>query len=342
VGDLPVFKTDLVQTFPAPGEEIRQGLPTLTWEAYPGAAYYGIYFGQSLYLSTSDVGYPRLPDVAEKVLGPAYPISRPLPGCQYTWKVEAYNARGVKISESAANDRVFTLSGQASSCTIQLSSPVDDAVINEGEPITFTWQGQAPYFYLSINDTHYRANGAAYTLAEGLPVGEYAWKVTAYDEDRQVAESGGAFTFRVVGAGAPSTGQTPGAEETTPSPVAATPATTQPAGDLIDETGWIEIVYSGMVDPSQDEPTELGQALVFHGPGSVGVGFACSGCIILEPSPNLTLLVPAEDQAEGGTVFHSGEEYQYRIKATPTGRTLDDIFLGSLPVYAVSYLERLK
>lgn len=118
--------------------------------------------------------------------------------------------------------------------------------------------------------------------------------------------------------------------------------TTQKVNFPIEEVGWIEIISTGTVNLDQDEPTQLNQALVFHGPNSSGEGFGCNGCYVLEPLPNVIVIVPPEDSASAGTIFHSGDTFQYLIKATQSDRTLDDFFLGSLPIYEVTYLERLK
>jgi len=124
----------------------------------------------------------------------------------------------------------------------------------------------------------------------------------------------------------------------TPIPAIATQGNPQ----VVEEEGWIEIVYTGTVDLGQTNPTELGKALVFHGPNAVGEGWNCRGCYVLEPLPDASVIVPTEDKTSSGINFHPGEDYRYKIRATLSDKTMGDIFLGSLPVYMVSYLERLK
>lgn len=211
LGDLHIYKTDLKLTTPTSAEEVSQRNPTLTWEAYPGAAYYGLYFGKSLYISNTSI-YPDLPEVAEKVIGNSYTINRSLPNCQYSWKVEAYDADGIKISESAEED-VFTMVNQISSCTLTMKTPSNEATFKPGEKIEFTWDGLAPYFILQINAleggrSYSFANqsvidpvvvsGTSYILQEGLPIGEYAWGVSAFEGNEMVAGSRTGFAFNVV------------------------------------------------------------------------------------------------------------------------------------------------
>ena len=211
LGDLHIYTTYLKLTTPASAEEVSQRNPTLTWEAYPGAAYYGLYFGKSLYVSNTSI-YTDLPDVAEKVIGNSYTINRSLPDCQYSWKVEAYDADGIKISESAS-EYVFTMVNQISSCTLTMKTPSNEATFKPGEKIEFTWDGIAPYFILQINSleggrSYSFANqsvidpvlvsGTSYTLQEGLPIGEYAWGVSAFEGKDKVAGSSTGFAFNVV------------------------------------------------------------------------------------------------------------------------------------------------
>ena len=217
LGDLHIYQSDLKLLFPTNGAEVSQKNPTLNWEAYPGAAYYGLYFGKSRYFSSESV-YPDLPDVAEKVIGNSYKITRPLSNCQYTWKVEAYDVNGVKISEFDSEDNVFSMINQTSSCTLKLQEPSDQTVMEPGEPIKFTWEGLAPYFILQIGAiTAQRSlsidsenvidpvvvSGTTYTLPNGLPIGEYVWGVYAFEGDHKVAESTSGFTFNVADPTAP-------------------------------------------------------------------------------------------------------------------------------------------
>ncbi|MGA9397833.1 MAG: SUMF1/EgtB/PvdO family nonheme iron enzyme [Anaerolineaceae bacterium] len=103
--DLSIYKFDLKQTFPGEGEQVSQKNPTLGWDSYPGAAYYGFYFGQDY-----------LPGIGEKVIDNSYPITVPLSNCTYVWKVEAFNIEGIKISEFKNYNTSFIMVDQPSSC----------------------------------------------------------------------------------------------------------------------------------------------------------------------------------------------------------------------------------
>ncbi|MCJ7433423.1 MAG: SUMF1/EgtB/PvdO family nonheme iron enzyme, partial [Anaerolineales bacterium] len=105
LNDLSIYKFDLQQTSPTDGEQISNENPTLTWEAYPGAAYYGVRFGQKY-----------LPDVGEKVFGNTFMVTHSLQNCEYVWKVEAFNLEGIKISEFEGYSDSFYIIDQPSSC----------------------------------------------------------------------------------------------------------------------------------------------------------------------------------------------------------------------------------
>ncbi|MCJ7483596.1 MAG: hypothetical protein MUO31_11595 [Thermodesulfovibrionales bacterium] len=82
--------------------------------------------------------------------------------------------------------------------------------------------------------------------------------------------------------------------------------------------------------------------MVFHGPNAKGDGFSCKGCYVIEPLPGVKVNVPAEDINGRDIIFRSGESYQYLIKGSLSDKKVDDFFLGSLPIFEVSYLERVK
>jgi Tol biopolymer transport system component len=212
LGDMHVYKPDLKPISPANAEEVSLRNPTLTWDAYPGAAYYGLYFGISRYAGEKTF-YTNLPDVAEKVIGNSYTINRSLPNCQYGWKVDAYDEYGIKISEFVNDGNTFMMVNQISSCTLTMKTPSNEATLKPGEKIEFTWDGLAPFFILQINALESQrgyssadqrvidpviVTGTSYTLQEGLPVGEYVWGVNAFEGDHQVAGSSTGFAFNVV------------------------------------------------------------------------------------------------------------------------------------------------
>jgi formylglycine-generating enzyme required for sulfatase activity len=86
--DVQIWKHDLQGGSAKPGEKPDQKTATLTWKAYPGAAYYGVYIGEQA------LGEPigeRVNDNSVTVTGP--PVSE-------WWRIEAFNGQGVKIAQS--------------------------------------------------------------------------------------------------------------------------------------------------------------------------------------------------------------------------------------------------
>ena len=206
LGDVNLYKLDLKLTSPLDGEYVA-AVPTLAWEPYPGAAYYGVRFGRGV------------PDVGEKVVGNTYTFTRPLANCQYWWKVEAYNAQGIKIAdfgESFNYDR-FNLTGQSTVCTVLLKSPLYEDVFLEGAAINFAWVPNplAANYLLRIRaeeqgNLYYEGveipvSAASYAFPQGLPPGKYYWYVFAYQDvvsgpaRSMVAESEVHQFFTVVG-----------------------------------------------------------------------------------------------------------------------------------------------
>lgn len=111
---------------------------------------------------------------------------------------------------------------------------------------------------------------------------------------------------------------------------------------IIEDTGWVELAYSGTVDLSQPTPKMLEPYVIFHGQNSLGAGFGCEGCYIIEPALDVELVIPQEDINGADFNFRGGEEYQYFIKGFFTDKKAGDIFAGSLRIFDVTYLERLK
>jgi Tol biopolymer transport system component len=199
LGELNLFKFDLQQTSPADGEKVKDKNPTLTWDAYPGAAYYGVYLGQEY-----------LPEVGEKVIGNTYTVSQSLRNCKYVWKVEAFNQDGNKISEFAGRSQEFAMVDQATSCKVTLKKPENKATLKQGDDIEFSWDGLAPYFKLTVLDQSRNpvldgeiVKGTKYTLSGGLPAGEYTWEVEAYENDERISTGFATFAFTVINPEAP-------------------------------------------------------------------------------------------------------------------------------------------
>ena len=99
IQDENVFKYDLKLTSPDNDVTVTSNMPTLEWEAYPDAAYYEVWVA---YLETfaSNLALPKNVVSQEKVSVPQYIFKNPLVHDKYYWSIQAYNAAGIKISES--------------------------------------------------------------------------------------------------------------------------------------------------------------------------------------------------------------------------------------------------
>jgi formylglycine-generating enzyme required for sulfatase activity len=203
-----VYKADLQQTSPADGAKLNQATPSLAWAPYPGAAYYGVRFGQGL------------PKIGEKVITNTLAFSQPLQNCGYEWQIEAFNAEGRKIAESARSQK-FEVIGQASSCALVLTGPADKVRMSEGAAFELTWQAdpwadryevrlyRSEPSVRSIDLPDILGGATRYVFAHGLPAGQYHWGVTAYLGERQIAGSRDQDIVVAERAAAPAAAPTP-------------------------------------------------------------------------------------------------------------------------------------
>ena len=90
--DAPIWKHDLQAASPTAEDQPDPEHTTLTWKAYPGAAYYGVY------IDDQQMGEP----IGERANGNSITVTG-APVCKY-WRVEAYNAQGTKIAVSSYVD----------------------------------------------------------------------------------------------------------------------------------------------------------------------------------------------------------------------------------------------
>jgi len=96
--DLPVVKYDLQLDSPSDKATVPAN-PTLSWQAYPGAAYYEVYVsGKS---GTIVVSF-------EKATGTQYAFGSVLEPGEYLWGIYAHNSAGTRIAE-AVSLRYFTV-----------------------------------------------------------------------------------------------------------------------------------------------------------------------------------------------------------------------------------------
>ncbi len=106
--DTNLFKNDLKTTAPKPGSIIAGEGIVLKWTAYPDAAYYKIgVFGSSSTGTETNYDY-----VNKRVDGVEFILDKPLAPGTYTFKVEAFNANDIKLSNTTS-DLSFTVKGAA-------------------------------------------------------------------------------------------------------------------------------------------------------------------------------------------------------------------------------------
>jgi hypothetical protein len=87
IRDANVIKYDLKILSPNDNQTVTSNTPTLTWEAYPGAAYYKVYVAEAV--------------MFEQVTAAQYTFSTPLAPDKYYWSIDAYNSNGIEIAESS-------------------------------------------------------------------------------------------------------------------------------------------------------------------------------------------------------------------------------------------------
>jgi alpha-tubulin suppressor-like RCC1 family protein/uncharacterized RDD family membrane protein YckC len=102
VRDVPVVKYDLRLLSPGDNETVTTTTPTLSWEAYPGAASYKVYVASSETYETV-VSF-------ERVAAAQYTFAAALKPGKYYWRIYAYNAGRTEIAQSVSSFD-FTVAG---------------------------------------------------------------------------------------------------------------------------------------------------------------------------------------------------------------------------------------
>ncbi len=176
--DMSIYKSDLKLTAPADQAVLRE-IPTLTWQSYPGAAFYVVTLGFS--------------GTGQITMTNSFKPGGVIQNCDYPWKVEAYNNRAEKMSEAWIRS-TFYMIGQVSSCHVLFTSPAAGAQVPAGQPIQFSWQPNAlateyEVYISGAADPFVRVTSPSYSLAQGLPAGQDDWTITAYMEDQEIASS---------------------------------------------------------------------------------------------------------------------------------------------------------
>ena len=96
-----LFKGDLKTVNPKAGSTVSAQDLELKWEPYPDATYYKLSLAADNHLVTP-------PYTNERVEGTSFKVAKPLEKGSYRWKIEAYNGKDKKLSETA-DDIKFTV-----------------------------------------------------------------------------------------------------------------------------------------------------------------------------------------------------------------------------------------
>jgi hypothetical protein len=127
-GNVNLIKFDLFQKSPANNARLSDARPVLTWDAYPDAAYYEIYWG-------SEEG--KAVFVSERMnTNEATPPVDVL-SCKYNWKVTAFNSQGVSIAETE-EFFYFYVQDQPISCYVVNNLPASNSTVS-GSSLVLSW-----------------------------------------------------------------------------------------------------------------------------------------------------------------------------------------------------------
>ncbi|MBW8012602.1 MAG: hypothetical protein FVQ83_15410 [Chloroflexi bacterium] len=198
VGDFHTLKLDLKLISPSEDQVISSANPTLSWEPYPDATYYEVSFHS---------------DLAGVIIGSrivtetSLMIETALQLCEYSWKIEAYNAQGILIAENDGWSR-FKVTDQPHSCYLVLLSPLDGSSV-PGSNITLTWQvhGLATSYKIHMYNKDDRGDkvldfvqtsDTSFSLTQTLSSGVYNWVVYAYDQFGESLGFSDTFTLTVT------------------------------------------------------------------------------------------------------------------------------------------------
>jgi hypothetical protein len=181
-GDINLIKYDLFQKNPPNNAKLNEPRPILTWDAYPDAAYYELYWGaeegQAVY------AYER---VDTNQVTPQMDISN----CRYSWKVTAFNAQSIAIAETEEFFNFYVLN-QPLSCYIVNNQPASNSVVS-GENLILSWDKHplADHYQITmvLSDPEYKkildyieVTEPTYALEIILEPGDYYWNVYAIDQ----------------------------------------------------------------------------------------------------------------------------------------------------------------
>ena len=197
VGVSDIYKADLKAVQPTEKAKVAEAKPVLKWEAYEDAVSYEIWLNPEKGDSVA---------IYEELTTNEYTPAEDLFNCEYTWKVEAFNTNGTKISEMD-DYRYFTVTGAQYNCTIKVIKPLNNASV-PSSGIELEWEAHplADYYKLfmwpeSDSNTHIldfiEVRETTFTITDTLQPGKYVLSIYVYDaNDKQIAGSG--ITYLIV------------------------------------------------------------------------------------------------------------------------------------------------
>jgi len=181
-GNINLIKYDLFQKSPPNNAKLSEARPVLTWDAYPDAAYYELYWGaeegKAIY-------------VHERVESNEATPQADVPTCRYSWKVTAFNAQAVAIAETEEFFSFYVLD-QLLSCYVVNNQPASNSVVSR-ENLVLSWDPHplADHYQISMvmsSPTYKKiidyveVAEPRYALEVILEPGDYYWNVYAIDQ----------------------------------------------------------------------------------------------------------------------------------------------------------------
>ena len=197
-GNINLIKFDLFQKTPANNARLSEARPVLTWDAYPDAAYYEIYWG-------SDEGQAVL--VSERVNTNQITPPVDVLSCKYAWHVTAFNAQSVPIAETEEYF-YFYVQDQPISCYVVNNLPTSNSTVS-GANLVLSWDAHplavkyqvtmvmSSPTYKKIVDW-VEVTEPRLALDVTLEAGDYYWNVYAIDQFGNIVAGDEGNTYLTV------------------------------------------------------------------------------------------------------------------------------------------------
>lgn len=183
-----LWKVDLQTTSPKNGARVNVAQPKFTWKSYPDASNYKV-----TVRAKSGIADSMDMETGETSIAAA----KPLLNGDYTWTVQATNAQGVKIAETASPSN-FKVTGQAGSNVVELVNPKKGSTVS-GANVTLQWKAhpQASEYKVYLKGVKAKdpllsfesMPGTSYQVPQTLPPDQYFWSVNAHKDGDKIAGS---------------------------------------------------------------------------------------------------------------------------------------------------------